>query len=166
MAEESTLRVEQSDCVCAPGTSTGVKPVHLVARENIEVWGACETGGRRPYEFGCNHRLLAKGESVHAWHNQCYAQVSAKVVTMLRQSHGGLPFFHAGPASLLHIPYTRNASEYPVLPRVSHMRNCLHVPTCKFREFPVVSRGDVDSRHVSICSSGIFLPALPLACAP
>lgn len=64
MAEESTLRVEQSDCVCAPGASTGVKPIHLVARENIEVWGACEEGGTRPYEFGCNHRLLAKGESV------------------------------------------------------------------------------------------------------
>ena len=63
----------------------------------------------------------------------------------------------SGVSSPYPIPATR--SEYPVLPRVPHMRNCLHVPTCKFREFPVVSRGVVDSRHVSICSSGIFLAA-------
>ena len=34
-----------------------------------------------------------------------------------------------------------------------------HVPA-----FPAFSLGVVDSRHVSICISGIF-PALPLACA-
>ena len=71
---------------------------------------------------------------------------------------GGCLFLPRRPGVLPHVPYTATRSEYRVSPRVPHMRNCLHARTCKFREFPLVSRGVVDSRHVSICSSGIFFP--------
>ena len=60
----STVQMQLStDCVCAPDSKSGVKPVHIVAKENIEIWGACQNK-ETPYSFGCNHRLVAEGESV------------------------------------------------------------------------------------------------------
>ena len=59
----SRMLMQTDTCVCAPGDNRGVRPVHVVAKENLELWGACRSNPS-PYEFGCNHLLLPKGESV------------------------------------------------------------------------------------------------------
>ena len=54
--------VESDTCVCPTGSEHGVKPIHVTASQNVEIWGAC-AGKNTPYTFGCNHILLAQGES-------------------------------------------------------------------------------------------------------
>ena len=62
------LRIEALDaCVCADGSSTGVRRSRLTAMtDNVEVWSACARNSRdgNPYAFDCNHTRIEKGTSV------------------------------------------------------------------------------------------------------
>ena len=54
----------QSHCACKSGESKGVVPVSLTASDNLEIWASCNDKKKTAYEFGCNHLLVAKGETV------------------------------------------------------------------------------------------------------
>lgn len=56
--------VHQDACMCRPGESKGVVPVSLTAKDNIEIWASCDEKPDTAYEFGCNHMLIAEGETV------------------------------------------------------------------------------------------------------
>ena len=54
----------QSGCFCEKNDKTGVIPVKLTAKENLELWAACNDKPDSAYEFGCNHFLLAEGDTL------------------------------------------------------------------------------------------------------
>lgn len=57
--------ISEPACLCPEGQQHGVVPVRLTATEDIEVWAACHGEEEATaYEFGCNHTLVAKGETV------------------------------------------------------------------------------------------------------